>query len=1034
MQTYDKFYRDQGVRLVQDFIHPIAWGPEAIFFPQATMIFWPNPTLTKEYPSRDHGVFLNAHKPFVYTILEYTVDAPAGNPRHHNATEAKFIKDGRKQAPDFRYLKIKSKLTTNVKNDIIFSLGCVNTAYRYVAHPLTAYHIWQNTLGTALELASIKRTGVSRHKFVVMTLPVTLPTRAQLEQHLGEFTRNTLKLFGDAEYFNLLELFNFVHKDHIKHSVINNQVNAEEFPYIDLVIQLGNKYVIVNLAVLASISDAHTAETGLKKYSSETVIKILYIFLHRIVEAIAKMSVIEADKHDVASGLVGVVTDASDAGVDSKTDNPDEKAIHDIISDELDESTGLEESKDVVLDDLDAGLNALEAEDTIEGSHTASESAFNEAVELTDNSPLETAIKDLATNKMLTKATSVSLLEAVAKQDKLQSPYKDGTRLKDALHVTEAEIELNKDDVTIPTTSSIPVEKYNVNTAGVVKAKYIKHTYKKDILSVIYAAQNSGLVIKDHEIDKTSTVLGEYEMHKFAVQTLDGSKSTIRIKLPVVKEDGTFKMSGHTYTLRTQRADIPLKKISNTVVSISSYYGKLFVSKATFKKNDAGYWFNKQLLAKYDTDEALKDIANSEVVSFDANVPSDYGLIGRYVKGFKYKSTVYSFEYETRASLIKGIDLNKVEKKGVLVGAKGKLPVVMDTNNTLWLMDGSKAVDLGTLYDILDIDRSKGPIEYASAKIYKTQVPVAVLLAYYVGFTQLLKFLKVKYTIIDTGKRAMLTKDQYRIIFKDKTYIVERDYGTNDLIVGGFAAIVKQTKTISQVLDTKSGFTALYSALGLPLLYSNEITLMGRMYVDPITTQVLKLFKLPTTFRGLLVKAVSLLQDDNYIDPNSMDGSILKGYERISGMVYLEMVNAIRLNTNKSHFSKSAITLSPYAVMNRISSDSTTALLTDINPIAALKQHEDVTFLGVGGRKEETMTGNSRAAHVTDIGVISESVKDSGSSGISAYLTAAPKLETTRGTVGKFEKSDSWASILSTSAMLAPFATKDDGKRLTFSL
>ena len=1026
MQKYDRFYRSQGVRLVHDFINPVTWAAEALFFPQATMVFWPNPTLTKEYPSREHGVFLNAHKPFVYTILEYTHANPVGNPRKISVTESKYIKDGRKAATDFKFLRTGARLTTNVRNDIVFSLGCINTAYRYTPHPLTAYHVWHNTMVTTLDLASIKRTGATRHKFVVLHMPLTLPTREQVTHHLGMVTRDTLKYFGDPSYFNLLELFNFAHKDHAEHSVIAKHVNPEEFRYIDLVINIGNKYVVVNLEVLAAITDAHKTSTGLKKYNSDMVVKILYIFLHRIVESVAKLSTLDVDKNDVAQNLVGVVdSDVKESKQDELADND----IHHIIKNELDESSGIEEVKDTAIDDVDAGLAALEGGTEVVDTPVTTKEEFNKAKPLDDKSELKKNISELAKNKLLSKAVSESLTEALDKQDKLPSPYKDGTRLKDALNVSEDELQLAPEDVAIPHTASVPSPEYNVNTAGVTKAKYLKDTYKKDILSVIYASQKSGLVIKDHEIEPASSILGESEMHKFTVQTLNGSKSTVRIKLPVIHEDGTFKMSGHVYSLRTQRSDTPIKKISNTKVSISSYYGKLFVSKATFKKNDAGYWFNKQLLGMYGTDDSLKDIANANVTTHDAVVPSDYGMLGRYIKSFKYKGMLFDFEYAARTKLIKDVDLTKVEKKGVLVGAKGKSPLVMDNNNQVWLL-GDKPTQLGDMYDIMGMDRSKGPIEYCSAKIYKSQVPVAVLLAYYVGFTGLLKYLDVKHTVTDTGKRAIMTKDQYRIIFKDKTYILERDYGANDLIMGGFAAIPKQTKQISQVLDTKSGFAALYSALGLPVLYTNEITLMDKMYIDPITEQVLKLFKLPTTFRGLLIKAAELLTDDNYKNPNSMDGSILKGYERISGMVYLELVNAIRLNTNKSHFSKSSVTMNPYSVMNRISSDSTTALLTDNNPISALKQHEDVTFLGVGGRKEETMTGNARAAHATDIGIISESVKDSGSSGVSGYLSAAPKLETTRGTVGKFSKKDSWASALSTSAMLAPFATKDDGKRL----
>lgn len=70
----------------------------------------------------------------------------------------------------------------------------------------------------------------------------------------------------------------------------------------------------------------------------------------------------------------------------------------------------------------------------------------------------------------------------------------------------------------------------------------------------------------------------------------------------------------------------------------------------------------------------------------------------------------------------------------------------------------------------------------------------------------------------------------------------------------------------------------------------------------------------------------------------------------------------------------------------------------------------------------------------TEIGVMSEASKDSGDVGISAYLSAAPKLKDTRGMVGDFSfEEDGWTAALSTSALIAPFGRNDDAKRLNFS-
>ena len=117
--------------------------------------------------------------------------------------------------------------------------------------------------------------------------------------------------------------------------------------------------------------------------------------------------------------------------------------------------------------------------------------------------------------------------------------------------------------------------------------------------------------------------------------------------------------------------------------------------------------------------------------------------------------------------------------------------------------------------------------------------------------------------------------------------------------------------------------------------------------------------------------------------------------------------------------------------MNKLNEDSTTTLIDDLNPMATLKQEEDVTFLGMNGRTKETLARGTRVFNTNEVGIISEATRDSGDVGISAYLSADPLLTNTRGMVGEYDPSkDHPVNIYSTSAMLCPFILSDDGKRV----
>ncbi len=1023
MLKYKEFYREHGIRLIRDFIDPIAWKSDIIKWPKNSLLIWGNFNNTIRIPTTEYGYFKTLTKPRVYVITEYPMHPTYGTVKQIPINARNIIKEFKKTEPEFRYIVSGAKITVPSSSEVMVCLGTVNKGYRYTPHPLNDYYMWGNTLTSEAKYATLNKTGVSRHKFIFMDIPYSIPKREYIYRHVGEPTRGTLKTFIDGTYLNILELFRFISDEYKDKSILANTIPEDEFKYVDLVLTINNKLIIVNLEVLASITDAYTIETKLKKYQSSTASKILYVFFNKLIST----SAIEHKQAEMVDGLHKLVNikDVSDSDIE-------ETHIDSVIHDEIDIDKDVINVTDELTDDLTSEVSAIDTETILEDT-SVDLSTINTTPPLIDNSSVLASIEELKNNKIVSKVVADNLTIALKEQDKKLSPYQDGSKLRDMLHYDPADVIIDPNSTTITDSPSILDKSGNNNMVAAINTKYIKKGLKKDILSTFYSIQKAGVVITDHDINVSRSVMGGVEEHTLSITTVTGNRSTVKIRLPIVEEDGSMIMGSKKYKMRSQRADIPLKKISNTIVSINSYYGKLFISKATYKKDDLGFWFHKQLIKLYNTTEFVKDVTTIPVVSHDADVPEHYGLISRYVKSFIYKDTLFNFDYTNRDKILGIEDISNYENNAVVIGViKGK-PIIMDYDNNLFIINGSDKEELGVIFDYLNIDMSKAPIEYCNVKIYKEQIPLGVILSYYIGYKKLIKYLNVKYEVIDTGKRYTMNNDQYRIIFKDKTYIITRDYGVNDLIMYGIASINKYTKSVTvSMLNNKSRFNALYTAMGLPILYINEIKLMENMYIDPITAQVLELFKLPTSFKGVLIKAADMLRDDNYKHPNSMEGSIIKGYERLSGMLYLELVKSLRINTNKSHFGKSRISISPYSIISRITEDSTVVLADDINPIAALKQDEDVTYLGLHGRKEETMSAKTRVMHPSEIGITSEAVKDSGAVGISSYLSASPNITTTRGTTSKLNKDNGWSSRLSTSAMLAPFGTKDDPKRLNF--
>jgi len=572
------------------------------------------------------------------------------------------------------------------------------------------------------------------------------------------------------------------------------------------------------------------------------------------------------------------------------------------------------------------------------------------------------------------------------------------------------------------------------NVLNVLDKKIINEQLTPYIVKSMLSVQNTSFVVTDFNIETKETILGGTTTYEMQVENLDGGKSKVKILLPKINEDGTFKISGNTYFMRKQRADLPIRKISDHSVSLTSHYGKLFIDKASTKRNEISYWLKNELVKMYTSGIITNLVLNNGKTLDSVVLPRFYTYFNKYVKSFRYGDYVFSFNYKARESLT-DIPLSTLETHGILIGLNKTNPIIMTMDNRLLEYSNNSFKEVDNIFNILNIDLSKSPVTFATVKLYKTNFPVILLLSYYVGLSNLFKLYNVEHTIYESKESIKNDPDYYTISFLDKKIVIKRDYGVNDLLFGGLTSLTKDLKTLHlESFAKRNSFSNVFNALELSILYINEIKHLEELFVDPMTKTLLLHMKEPTNFKGLLIRAIELLTTDDYKQPNDIEGVHIRGYTRIAGMVYKELVMAMKDQKNKSNFGKSKLVVNPYSVLARINEDSTTVIMDDLNPIAALKQTEDVTALGLGGRGKESMSKETRIMHPSEIGIMSEGGKDSGDVGISAYTSANPKFDSTLGLAGKLDfAKDGWASILSTSAMIAPFGISDDVKRLVFS-
>lgn len=1077
---YDRLMKVKSLWKTDHFRTPKVLNIDTFTFPLDSIIHWFKVSQTIENPSSKYGYFKN-NKILVETILKYPEEGTIGHFQYVSSPNAaNIIKNASKEVKEFRWLNPQETIKLQPKVQIVYNYGALLSKYKYSEQILRRYNMYYNNVITMMDKLTLSK----RNIFLVLDLPSKLMSKRELEKYSNKLTNAMLNNLPTTAHFNMIELWKLFNPAKYTSSLFatlppyipdkRDEIVLPSRPLylekslwnrINLLLIIDTKCILVNLHnIMAYIEEWGVESKYIRpiKYK-QFMVKFLDMLEYVIENAalteeeLEKSSETEDKENEleaksVVSAQPAVVTkeptiDSSTVQTDLELDDEDE------INELFKENVGNLELPDIdKFDNNDMGTGEEYKDHDIDTETLTGIELKGELVLDNDFKDIDDLLKEeykydivldkienMKSNKSISKKKYENLKKVIEEQPDKKVPYKDmkDVKLKDVLDDSKDKYSVEESDATITDNVSVLDKSYNKNTVNAINKEYIKDQYKKDIVRSVYALQNSDVVIEDYEIEELDSILGTIEEHTIKINSLNGSPSTIKINLPKISEDGEIKMSSNTYKMRAQKADVPIRKIDFNKVALSTYYGKLSVYKAKTNYDNIGYWLMNTIVKLTSTTD-IKNLVLLPIKNPDVRLPLDYTHFSRFIKSFSFKGMDFLFDYANRGTLFKDKlsdeDIKDIEDDVVIVGCKGKDPIVMDFQNRLFILEGKKFKEIDNLYELLGIDKSTSPIEFITVNVIKKSIPAVIILAYYLGLEELFKLLKIKYELVDKKSRDIHKYNQYVVTFKDTHVILSRDFGKGDLILSGLLSIDKTLKEIPfTVFNDKSAYSVVFNKLNIPILYFNEIKLLETMFVDPMSLTLLKQMKEPTSFKGLLIRAAELLVDDNYKNSNSLDGMVIKGYERVAGLMYKELVTALKDHENRTFFSKSKVTVNPYSIMNKITEDSTTVLVDDLNPIAAIKQNEDVTMLGAFGRSKETLSKDTRGMHVSEVGVMSEAVKDNGDVGIAAYMSADPKLSNTRGMVDESKKNENWANLLSSSALLAPFALTDDVKRLVFS-
>lgn len=960
------------------------------------------------YATRKNPLLKNNKSVVVKTVDKYS-GLTLGNFKYRRDKIRHYITHNQKLVGDMKFVKETAKSTPLTRKDLfVYNYGGLAEFYTHSSSPMSTYNVAINNLRTLISNLN-KDSSLERNLFV--DFDINLPTFAILETLTKKkLTGSLIKQMSSIGYVVYIELWKFFTPETREESVFND-LKIETAKKLNIIFNNSYGSVVNFYRITSIIKDYEDYDYDISNLRDKDFRKVFFIFLNKVYNTTDTI----IDEENITE------IDAKDSDENVYTEDDLETLGDEDIIDEESLGIEIEKTSKADIDQITTDLNYDDINEVLKDTSKSSDS-------------VKSRISELGKLGVITKNRVKKLNDIIDNQDSIEFEI-NGKKVKLSEMDKPVDTSINIEDTKITPTIVASENGMLVDTITTLDKKVITEELEPYILKSMLAVRNGNFVITDLKLTNQTDILGSMNTIEMNVENIDGGSAKIKVFVPKVKEDGTFKVNGNTNIMRRQKTDLPIRKISDNQVNLNSAYGKFTVSKASVKRNDIAYWLKGLLSKKYHAKEITNLVVNTGKAIPDVELPQYYTYVNKYIKSFNIGDYKFNFNYTNRDTIVDEELLKELEEYGVVVGLKNKSPLVLTMANKLLMYKKGELVEIDDLFTIIGVDLSEAPIMHSTVKLYRTTFPTILLVGYYLGLENALRLYKVEYSIIGKRDKVEDPVNYYTIMFSDCKLVIKRDFGVNDLLFGGLTSIKKPIKDIPlESFKNRENYSTVFSALELSLLHRNEIILLEDLFVDPMTETLLLEMKEPITFKGLLVRAIEILRMDSYDRPNNIKGEQIRGYNRIASMVYKEMVVALKEQKNKSNFGASKLTVNPYSVLSKINEDSGTVLMDDINPIASLKQIEDITSLGFGGRSKETMSKETRILDKSAIGIISEGGKDSGDVGITAYTTANPKLINTMGMTGDIDfETDGWTSLLSTSAMIAPFGISDDVKRLVFS-
>lgn len=1093
---YKNFYYRFGVRTKNHLDSPALFGLDKWAIPRNVLIHYIPHRAVGDNPSANHFSLRDYSKrPLIYHVTQMTGDE--GAPRRNTAININAVIMGfRRRERTFIPAVNWERSIQNNKLPMIANYSFIPMQYRYLNTPYARMFRFNNMMSTIAD--EMKRIAdiSDRHQLVFLNVPKVLPTKMQFNKSLEAFeemglpldeipapssededfivslegldefkgiideelldniereagygpelvqeetlslenwNRTTLSYFPDDDTLYLTEIWKLISDEPEKSKFY--RIGVENLKKITLVFIENGRFRALNLGWLWDFRHGEKANIS---FGAATTSMLKFFESIRAAGTPTDKTVVREtipeNEGDTPQTLSVKPQEAVVTGVaDGKPVNPNAalNAVQDAVA-------AVASAKVVGKD----GVMAPEEDKAPDVPHAEifkpielTEEEEKEILNISQTGPdarISQRSERLLKDGLISVAEHKRHLTLAQSYKKIKAP--NGQTLEEFMVVPEKEVWDYK-PVKMLESEHIVDKSMQYSTMKRFDRNYVEKVAERDTVGMLLKAQDHGIAITDFKVDEKVDALNHTKNYTVRFAPIYGQPTTWNFQMPVVNRNGEFKLNGVKYYMRKLRGDKPIRKINKSTVALTTFYGKLFVTRSEAVRSDLGEWLCNELMVMILIENGpITDIHYGNTFKEDQPVPRLYSAISARFPAFTFKGIRFLFNYPKLTKNFKPEVIKAEANRNRVpcgIDTKTKHVVTIDKNGNLYKGDTA----LGDLINFFGLNEDKAPVESVGVEMFKKDIPMAIVFCYLLGISKTVKLLGVEPVRRMRGTRSPKIPNSFDIHFQDEIWTFPKGAGKVSLI---WASMNRWASTIKRypmsAFDDKSVFTPIFQEKSLGSRFLKEIDLIDSLFIDPISAEILRVqMKEPDEIKALFIRSAEMLVDDLHRNERETDGILIKGYERMNGAAYRSMVDGVRAFQLQPVTSRARVDINPFKVIDEIKKDPSVSIVEDSNVIHNIKQKDALTYTGTGGRSKLSMVRRTRAFHPSDIGVRSEASVDSGDVGVNVFMPFNPNITSLRGTVQSVDPKVAGAAQMISAAMVAsPFASYDDGKRVNF--